>query len=110
MWLLFVSRWSCHTLIKLYYVLQCAPVPASSGGLRAWQVDGQGNKQIRFTVFITDPQAVQLPSTEHLGDLYGLTPTVAKVACEFAGGFSYKQVAERLKISEDTVRTHIKQI
>ena len=95
---------------KLYYVLQCAPVPASNGGPRAWQVDGQSSKQIRFAVFITDPQAVQLPSVERLGELYGLTPTEAKVACEFARGQSYKQVAQRLKISEDTVRAHIKQI
>ena len=95
---------------KLYYVLQCAPVPASNGSSRAWQVDGQGNKQVRFAVFITDPQAVQLPSVERLGELYGLTPTEVKVACEFARGHSYKQVAQRLKISEDTVRAHIKQI
>ena len=95
---------------KLHYVLQCAPVPASSGGRTAWQIDGQGSTQIRFAVFITDPQAVQLPSSERLGDLYGLTPTEAKVACEFARGHSYKQVAQRLKVSEETVRAHIKQI
>lgn len=87
---------------KLYYVLQCAPVPASNGGSRTWQVDGQGGKQVRFAVFITDPQAVQLPSSERLGELYGLTPTEAKVACEFARGHSYKQVARGLTISEDT--------
>jgi DNA-binding CsgD family transcriptional regulator len=45
-----------------------------------------------------------------LGELYGLTPTEAKVAREFAGGHSYKEVAQRLRISEDTVRAHIKQI
>lgn len=95
---------------KLYYVLQCAPVPVSNGGPRAWQVDGQSSKQIRFAVFITDPQAVQLPSVERLGQLYGLTPAEAKVACEFARGHSYKQVAQRLNISEDTVRAHVKQI
>ena len=44
------------------------------------------------------------------GELYGLTPTEAKVAREFARGHSYKQVAQRLRISEDTVRAHIKQI
>ncbi|MBS0155800.1 MAG: helix-turn-helix transcriptional regulator [Nitrospira sp.] len=95
---------------KQYYVLQCAPVPVSNGGPRAWQIDGQGGTQIRFAVFITDPQAVQLPSRERLGELYGLTPAEANVACEFARGHSYKQVARRLKISEDTVRAHIKQI
>jgi DNA-binding CsgD family transcriptional regulator len=95
---------------KLCYVLQCAPVPASNGASRDWQVDGQGGKQIRFAVFITDPQAVQLPSSERLGELYGLTPAEAKVACEFARGYSYKEVAQRLNISEDTVQAHIKQI
>ncbi len=95
---------------KLCYVLQCAPVPASNGGRTAWQVDGQGSTQIRFAVFITDPQAVQLPSSERLEELYGLTPAEANVACEFAMGHSYKEVARRLNISEDTVRAHIKQI
>lgn len=95
---------------KLYYVLQCAPVPASNGGPRAWQVDGQGSKQICFAVFITDPQAVQLPSTERLEELYGLTPSEAKVACDFARGHSYKQVAQHLRVSVDTVRAHVKHI
>ena len=74
------------------------------------QVKGQGSKQARFAVFITDPQAVQLPSTERLGELYGLTPAEAKVACEFAKGNSYRQVAQGLNISEDTVRAHVKHI
>jgi DNA-binding CsgD family transcriptional regulator len=96
---------------KLHYVLQCAPVPVSNGGVaRIWQVDGRGSKQICFAVFITDPQAVQLPSSARLRELYGLTPAEANVACEFARGHSYKQVAQRLRISEDTVRAHIKQI
>lgn len=95
---------------KLCYVLHCAPVPTSNEGPKAWQIDDQGSKQIRFAVFITDPQAVKLPSRERLGELYGLTPTEANVACEFARGHSYKQAAHRLKISEETVRAHIKQI
>lgn len=92
------------------YVLQCAPVPASNGDAGAWHVGGQGGKQVRFAVFITDPQAVQLPSTERLRELYGLTPAQAKVAREFARGHSYKQVAQSLNISEDTVRAHVKHI
>jgi DNA-binding CsgD family transcriptional regulator len=99
---------------NMCYVLQCAPVPASAsasnGGAGAWHVGGQGGKQVRFAVFITDPQAVQLPSVERLGKLYGLTPAQANVACEFARGHSYKQVAQRLRISEDTVRAHVKHI
>lgn len=59
---------------------------------------------------MTDPQAGQLPGPGRLGELYGLTPAEANVACEFAMGYSYKEVARRLNISEDTVRAHIKQI
>lgn len=92
------------------YVLQCAPVPVSNEGGRAWQVDGQDSTQVRFALFIIDPQAVQLPSTERLEELYGLTPSEAKVACEFARGHSYKQVAQHLRVSVDTVRAHVKHI
>ena len=105
-----VARRGNRDSSNMCYMLQCAPVPASNGGAGAWHVGGQGGKQVRFAVFITDPQAVQLPSIDRLGELYGLAPAQANVACEFARGHSYKQVAQRLRISEDTVRAHIKGI
>lgn len=104
-----VSRLGDSTCNR-YYVLQCAPVPVSNEGGKAWQIDGQGSTQVRFALFITDPRAVQLPSAERLEELYGLTPTEVKVASEFARGYSYKQVAQHLRISEDTVRAHVKHI
>lgn len=92
----------CH-VTKKYYQLQCVPLPKTdtSFGL---QQNG------RYVVFITDPDAVKLPDDRRLHDLYGLTSTQAKVACEFAYGASYKDVAQRLRISEDTIRSHIKEI
>lgn len=91
---------------KQCYVIQCAPVPVA----RAWRVGDQGDKSVRFVAFITDPQAVQLPDATQLCAIYDLTPAQAKVACEFACGGTYKQVAQRLQISEETVRAHIKEV
>ena len=91
---------------KQCYVLQCAPVPVEG----AWRVGDQGDKIVRFVVFVTDPQAVQLPDATQLCAIYDLTPAQAKVACEFASGGTYKQVAQRLQVSEETVRAHIKEI
>ena len=55
-------------------------------------------------------QAVQLPDATQLCAIYDLIPAQAKVACEFASGGTYKQVAQRLQISEETVRAHIKEV
>lgn len=88
---------------KKYYDLQCVPLPE----IDAWFAQQQ---DARYVVFITDPQAVKLPSSKRLHELYNITPTQAKVTCEFARGASYKKVAQRLQISEDTVRSHIKEI
>jgi DNA-binding CsgD family transcriptional regulator len=85
------------------YMLQCAPV-ASEG---SWDVQAG---EVRFVVFITDPAALTLPDASRLVELYGLTPTQARIALEFARGHSYKQVARRLRISEETVRSHVKVI
>jgi DNA-binding CsgD family transcriptional regulator len=92
------------------YVLQCAPVPRLNGFGQSLPNDARQSGQVRFAVFITDPQAVQLPSPQRLGEIYGLTPTQANVAREFASGASYKQVARSLNMSEDTVRSHVKEI
>jgi DNA-binding CsgD family transcriptional regulator len=92
------------------YVLQCAPLPRLNGFGDSLPNDARQSGQVRFAVFITDPQAVQLPSPQRLAEIYGLTPMQAKVTCEFASGASYKQVARTLDVSEDTVRAHVKEI
>lgn len=85
------------------YDLQCVHLPKTD----AWLAQQQ---DARYVVFITDPKVVNLPDNERLSALYGLTVTQAKATREFARGASYKEVARRLKISEDTVRSHIKEI
>ena len=89
--------------VKKCYELQCVPLPKTD----AWFAQQQ---DARYVVFITDPQAVKLPSTKRLHELYNMTPTQAKVTCEFARGATYKKVAQSMRISEDTVRSHTKEI
>jgi DNA-binding CsgD family transcriptional regulator len=83
------------------YMLHCAPV-ASEG---SWDVQ---NGEVRFVVFITDPAALTLPAAERLMELYGLTRAQAAIALEFARGHSYKQAARRMRVSQETVRSHVK--
>ena len=85
------------------YSVQCSPLATSD----AWGIDGESS---RYVVFITDPEALVLPETKRLKAIYGFSEAQARVACMLAGGGSYKSTARDLFISEDTVRTHVKEI
>lgn len=85
------------------YDIQCAAVPATG----VWNVRNEG---VRYVVFVTDPSVVKLPETTRLSSLYGLTNAQAQIAREFAIGGTYKQVARRSRISEETVHSHVKEI
>ena len=97
------SERSSNASAKECYDLQCVPLPQTD----TWFAQQQ---DARYVVFITDPKAVQLPGDERLAELYGLTATQAKLACKFARGASYKEVARCFQISLDTVRSHVKEI
>jgi len=85
------------------YFVQCAPVPESSG----W---GEPQDEARFVAFITDPLALRLPSRDRLMVVFQLTRAQADTALELARGASYKAVARKLGVSEETVRSHVKAI
>jgi len=85
------------------YFVQCAPVPSSEG----W---GEPADEVCFVAFITDPRAPRLPSRARLMDVFRLTRAQADTALELARGASYKAVARKLCVSEETVRSHVKQI
>ena len=62
-------------------------------------------------VFISDPEAGhQMPSHQLLSDLFGLTGAEALVASVLAQGMSIQQTAEKLDLSEGTIRSHLKHI
>ncbi len=85
------------------YVVQCAPLPES-------EILNSYNASARYAVFITDPQAVKLPSIEKLAAIYGLSDKEANISLAFVEQGSYRGVAHELGISENTVRWHIKNI
>jgi DNA-binding CsgD family transcriptional regulator len=88
---------------KRHYAIQCAAVLASG----AWSAQSE---EVRYVVFIVDPTALQLPSPVKLVALYGLTQAQSNVALAFSIGGTYKQVAARLRVTEETVRSHVKEI
>jgi DNA-binding CsgD family transcriptional regulator len=65
---------------------------------------------VRYVVFITDPDATQLPSADRLQALYDLTNAEARVALELATGVGPKEVAHQLGVSLPTVKTHTQSI
>jgi len=61
-------------------------------------------------VYVTDPG--QMPQTPEaaMSRLYGLTPAEAKVAALIAGGHTGRQAADKLTLSYNTIKTHLKRI
>lgn len=85
------------------YSVQYSALPIRSG----WVAEGE---TVRTVLFITDPQATQLPDAARLSSLYGLTPAQVQVTYELMRGISYKQAAKNLHISDHTVASHVKEI
>jgi DNA-binding CsgD family transcriptional regulator len=61
-------------------------------------------------VFITDPQRTPRIELRRLMDLFDLTATEAKVALALADGRGVPETAHALRISPNTVHTHLRRI
>jgi DNA-binding CsgD family transcriptional regulator/PAS domain-containing protein len=61
-------------------------------------------------VYVTDPGQVPQRPEAAMSRLYGLTPAEAKVAVLIVGGNSGRQAADELRLSYNTVKTHLKRI
>jgi DNA-binding CsgD family transcriptional regulator len=59
-------------------------------------------------ISIHDTHASQCVDARMLQQLYALTPMQADIAAALFAGFSVEQLTQRLKISQNTVRTHLK--
>lgn len=88
---------------NLQYIVQCSTISPKSN----WIVN---DASVAYIAFIHDPAAIRLPSVKMLMEIYGLTRAEAKVALAFATGCSYGEVAIQLHISEETVRSHVKEL
>ena len=65
---------------------------------------------VKFVALIYASDSTRSISTELLGELYGLTRAQANVARRLYAGYSVEETASHLKLSLNTVRTHLKQI
>jgi DNA-binding CsgD family transcriptional regulator/PAS domain-containing protein len=78
--------------------------PVRSRGL--WSVNGGA----AAAIFITDPERAPMPTHRMLRDLFELTPTEAKVARSIVAGNDVPDAARELRISTNTVHTHLRRI
>ncbi|HKD21218.1 MAG TPA: helix-turn-helix transcriptional regulator [Rhizomicrobium sp.] len=60
-------------------------------------------------LFVSDPE-LSTPGADILQSLFGLTSTEAAVANALAGGRSIAEIAKIFRVSQNTVRTHIRSI
>jgi DNA-binding CsgD family transcriptional regulator len=82
-----------------------------ASSIRSGDIDrfgGLGTPDVAAMLFITDPaRAAEIPA-EWLMDAYGLTQAEARVALCTATGASGPEMAHRLNVSPNTVRTHLR--
>ncbi|MDD5307823.1 MAG: helix-turn-helix transcriptional regulator [Deltaproteobacteria bacterium] len=67
-------------------------------------------ENLSAVVFVTDPSRVATGVSERLIAAYGLTRAEARVAALLAEGSSPTEIAERLAVTGETVKTHLKHI
>jgi DNA-binding NarL/FixJ family response regulator len=59
-------------------------------------------------IAIHDTHAAQCVDARTLQQLYALTPMQADIAAALFAGYTVEQLTQRLRISQNTVRTHLK--
>lgn len=61
-------------------------------------------------VFITDPERSPVPMAAHLRHAFGLSPAETRVATTLLDGESVDRLSDRLCISRNTARTHLRRL
>jgi DNA-binding CsgD family transcriptional regulator/PAS domain-containing protein len=61
-------------------------------------------------VYITDPGQIPERPEAIMSRMYGLTPAEAKVAALIARGLTGRQAADKLEVSYNTLKTHLKRV
>ncbi|HSH43060.1 MAG TPA: helix-turn-helix transcriptional regulator [Arenicellales bacterium] len=67
------------------------------------------SKTYALVLLRRSPSKVSLPAVV-LQQLYGLTPAEARLTADLAAGYSTAEVAERMRITRDTLRSYLKQV
>jgi DNA-binding CsgD family transcriptional regulator len=83
-------------------------------GLQVAPLGGQGvpaaGEPATVAVFVTDPRQPPSVQVSMLQQAFGLTGAEARVAKLLADGASLQQIASRLRVSVNTVRTHLARV
>jgi DNA-binding CsgD family transcriptional regulator/GAF domain-containing protein len=69
-----------------------------------------GDSGARAAMFVSDPTATISTDAQVLQQLYGLTPTEARVAAGLAGGLSIRDIADANTMTMNTARWHAKNV
>lgn len=69
-----------------------------------------GNGDSFALVFVSDPSSSPRPRSALMQQLYGLTPAEARVADLLLEGFEGREAAEKLRITLETFRFHVKRV
>ncbi|MFT3713822.1 MAG: helix-turn-helix transcriptional regulator [Archangium sp.] len=89
--------------------LQCVVVPPNDRAVRVVHQDGHLRQLARHTLrFDGDRSARTSLTPQSLQERFGLTRAEARVVRRLAEGRSIKRIAEELKVSPETARTHAK--
>tara|TARA_R110000823_G_scaffold130015_15_gene258015 strand:+ start:7175 stop:8308 length:1134 start_codon:yes stop_codon:yes gene_type:complete len=70
----------------------------------------QGSGIPRTVLFISDPQQAAEPPQRVVSRLFDLTPTEANLALLLANGMSLDEASEKLSISRNTARAHLRAV
>lgn len=70
----------------------------------------RGNTAAAVALFVTEPGSRTGPSAEAIRDLFQLTPAEAQLAATLANGASLIDAADRLGVTHNTVRGHLRAI
>jgi DNA-binding NarL/FixJ family response regulator len=78
----------------------------------SWREAGNPLASLPGSAAILVQDGSQLPEVagEAIRELYGLTAAELRVSMEVARGLNVKQIAERLEISENTIKTHLQHV
>ena len=66
--------------------------------------------QATLAVLFSDPESVHRPPELLLRELFGLTPTEARVAALLTGGQAIRDLSAQFRVSEESIRWHVKGI
>ena len=89
---------------------QQMPLVISVTAFRSDSQTGPWNDSQTVALLFYDPERKLFPSERILLEIYGLTRAEARVATLLAAGYRIEEITDKLQVSENTVKCHLKAI